>query len=269
MNYTLCFLFFLFCSNLSLTQEQFEWVKGVDYKIDSLSKWKADGLGNVYVFKNNVINKYDSLGVFKFSESQKNVGSIKDVLPVNAMKVLLFSEEQQMICSSDNTLTNYSGCIDLSSLDIEYATMVSSSSQPDKFWVFDQINYDLVLYSLLGTQSQKITNIKRTIGFNSIEYLKEHENKLFIYDKTIGLYLFDIYGSVINFYPILGATSIAVSNNLVLFQFENSMLIWDFKTNKELTLPLPIVGVKEIQKQEDVYYLQLKNKIYKYRLVLN
>ena len=74
------------------------WRLEGEYKIGKNEVWSTDILGNVYITDQKVIEKYDSTGVKKFSQSVKSFGKITEIRPVNTMKLVLFSEDQQILC---------------------------------------------------------------------------------------------------------------------------------------------------------------------------
>jgi hypothetical protein len=259
---------------ISFTQtKSFEWKKyPVSYQIDSLSDWQVDVLENVFIFQKNIIHKYDSVGVFKFSESQKRIGKIAELSPINAMKFWVFSEEQQLICSLDNTLTNLSDCIELGDLDCEYVTKITASSQPNKVWIFDQVNFNLLFYSISGTnQNQRITNLNQTLGLNQLDKMEEFENRLFLFDKEKGVYVLDIYGTLIQHFPIENATSVLLDSKFIAINHENKLKLFNYQGANLLEIPLPeeLKNVKEIKKVGDDYFFRVNNQLFKYRLVLN
>ena len=58
-NSYLCILFSFF-SIVIRAQEKFEWVERLSYKIDSLDIWTVDILGNTYISKKELIQKFTS-----------------------------------------------------------------------------------------------------------------------------------------------------------------------------------------------------------------
>jgi len=267
-------IFFLFIGSISIAQtKSFEWKKySVSYQIDSLSDWQVDLLENVFVFKKNIIQKYDSVGLLKFSESQKKIGEIVKLIPLNAMKIWLFSEEQQLICSLDNTLTNLFDCLELEDLECEYVTKIAASSQPNKVWIFDQVNYNLMFYSMNGTnQSQRITNLNQTLGLNQLEKIEEFENRLFLFDKEKGLYILDIYGTLIQHFPIENTSSVLLDSKFIAVNHGNKLKLIDYQGVNflEIDLPAELKNIQEIKKVGNNYFFRTKNQVLKYRLVFN
>ena len=266
-------IFFLFIGSISIAQKSFEWKKySVSYQIDSLSDWQVDLLENVFVFKKNIIQKYDSVGLLKFSESQKKIGKIAELIPLNAMKIWSFSEEQQLICSLDNTLTNLFDCLELADLECEYVTKIAASSQPNKVWIFDQVNYNLLFYSISGTnQNQRITNLNQTLGLNQLEKMEEFENRLFLFDKEKGVYILDIYGTLIQHFPIENASSVLLDSKFIAVNHGNKLKLIDYQGFNISEIPLPgeLKNIQEIKKVGNNYFFRTKNQVLKYRLVLN
>lgn len=271
MKYYKNLLFFSVIINsfLVFSQNKLNWKENYRYEIDSTYKWRVDGIGNIYAFRNNIISKYDSIGVFKFSESQKRFGTIQSISPVNAMKLIVFSEEQQLICTVDNTLTNYSNCKDLSGFEIQYATFLSASSRPNKLWVFDQLNSTLLLLNLNGEVEQKISNLNNTIGIENVNSLFEVNSKLYIYDSGKGMFSFDIYGSLLHFEDFRNAQSVVVDEKNIIYLKNNKLLFINLKSGEKREVILPLEGIKNFQKLANYYFFRRGNKIYKYQLDLD
>jgi len=82
--------------------------------------WNIDNLGNIYAIQNEVIVKFDSTGKQTFSQSIKSLGRISEIEPINSMKIVLFSEEQQNICFLDNTLSLNGNCKNFEEFDVHF-----------------------------------------------------------------------------------------------------------------------------------------------------
>ncbi len=259
----------IFASFVVLSQNEVNWTQKASFSIDSNDIWTIDVLGNTYITKKETIQKYDSLGKFKFSQSQKSSGRLSSIQTINTMKLVAFSEEQQEICFFDNTLTPYESCIDFEDYNISYASSVAVSSQPDKFWVYDQLNSRLHLLSLEQTdQAQEIENIKGML--NSIQLTSMFENNQFLYliDLNQGVFILDIYGSIVNFIKRKNFKSFQVDEQNYYFTQEDNLLIINKETNQETTLPLPFNGIFEFKKSINGYFFRSSKEIRKYHLFL-
>ena len=119
------------------------------YSIDnSIDYWVPDNVGNIYVYGSDILGKMSNGQLPSFSQSIKSVGEIEQILPVNALKTLLFSETQQQLCFIDNTLSINGSCIDLEEFNIQNALLCATSSRPNLIYVFDQINSTLFLIDI-------------------------------------------------------------------------------------------------------------------------
>lgn len=54
--------------------------------------WMVDGLDNFYLGELHKLVKYDSTGVLKFKQSVSGFGEIRQLVSINPMKLVYFSE---------------------------------------------------------------------------------------------------------------------------------------------------------------------------------
>ncbi|MDP4797489.1 MAG: hypothetical protein NWR50_01375 [Crocinitomicaceae bacterium] len=247
----------------------YTWTKQLELSIGENDNWSVDVLGNIYVTANRTIQKFDSLGMKKFSQSIKSLGHLKSLMPINTMKLLTFSEEQQLICVLDNTLTLSEECIDLSSFDIGNATMVAVSGQPDKVWVVDQLNSKLLLLSLGRTdQFQEIKNLQGILNISEIVAIQEVENELFLASSEGNIYRFDLYGSLINVHDMGEFSSFIIEGTSLVALNGDKLILHNSEDSSQLSVDLPIKGVKDIALSGNFFYFRTDNKILKFVLSL-
>ncbi len=256
----------IFISRIADAQN-YQWNEKLKINLDSSGIWNVDVLGNVYLTNKELLQKYDSIGVLKFSQSQKSIGRISSIQPINTMKVIVFSEEQQQFCILDNTLTQFEPCIDLMDNDIGNATSVVVSAQPDKFWVYDQLNSRLHLLSLGQTnQKQDIENLKGVLNSAQFSFVTEKNYQLFLVDSTKGVYVLDLYGSLVDLLDFKGVLSVS-ADETHLFLFQNTQLIIINKETKALIeIKLPDTEIIDFKKSGEFFYFRTPNQIKKYTL---
>ncbi len=256
-----------FCQGQDSTH--YTWTKQLELSIGENDNWSVDVLGNIYITANRTIQKFDSLGANKFSQSIKSLGHLKSLKPINTMKLLTFSEEQQLICVLDNTLTLSEECIDLSSFDIGNATMVAVSGQPDKVWVVDQLNSKLLLLSLGRTdQFQEIKNLQGILNISEIVAIQEVENELFLASSEGKIYRFDLYGSLINVHDMGEFSSFIIEGTSLVALNGDKLILHNSEDSSQLSVNLPIKGVKDIALSGNFFYFRTDNKILKFVLSL-
>jgi hypothetical protein len=261
--------FLIFVLHISNAQSDLNisWKLKDSLSCDSNAIWTVDWIGNLIIQQDGSINKYDTTGHKLFSQSIKKIGSLHSILPVNAMKIALFSEEQQSVCILDNTLTLSQECIDLDRYDIQWASCFSPSGQQEKIWVFDELNNRLLLISTNNTsQFQEIKNVRGILNSTSILEIEEFENRLFVKEDQGRLFEFDIYGSLVDVYDVEGVIDFEFRNGKVVFLDENQkqfILVDDYS---EIRFDLPIHNVRKFKISGSYFFLQTVDKILKYEV---
>lgn len=259
------------CSSLGLTQETAfpSWEKVNELSIGKDEVWAVDGIGNIIMTNKKVIQKYDSTGQKVFTQSIKSIGKITKIDPVNTMKIVLFSSDQQQFCTMDNTLTLAEKCIDFSDFEIDNAIEIATSSQPDKLWVLDQLNSTLFLLSLSASnQNQEVKNLNGILNLKIVESLLEIDNYLFLSDLNSTIYQFDLYGTLINSFETETFSDFKVfANNLIILS-NDSLEFISLTEKKSEILALPLKDVFKFYQSNGLFYFQSENKLSTYRLIL-
>lgn len=251
-------------------QDSYSWELVNSYKINNGETWAVDLLENIYISNGEMIHKYDSTGNRIFSQSIKSLGNAKTVIPINSMKLLHFSEEQQTICYFDNTLSFLDDCIDLSIEGINSAELICASYQPNKVWVVDNLNLTLHLLSLSNKQqSQIVRNLRGILDINNITQIIESENMLFLLDITKGIYILDLYASLIEFIDQKNILQIDVNETTIFTLSDTNLFIKNYFTTDELSINLPMNGIFELKYKNDFFYFRVNQRVYKYKLQLN
>jgi hypothetical protein len=264
MRYFLFFLVFIPCS--AAAQDYIKW--NFEWKTDSLSNpvWNVDPFGNLIVSEKDKLKKFDSLGTQKFVQSNKYFGAISSVDPSNPMKTLVFSEQQQLIGYVDNTLSKQQENIELSAFDLSYVTMVSTSGQPDKFWVYDQDNSVIVLISKNVQQRQRIENISGLLGCKDIVQLFETENNLYLIDKQRGIYQFDIYGTLVFHWENVGILCAEVEGKFAYLLKSDKLQVINLSNQEIVNFPLPVGEFSMFKKVQNHFYFGTNSNIQRYSI---
>ena len=258
------YLAFLSASMLS-AQDSLAWHFYGEIPIASNDTWSVDVLENIYVVSDKNLTKYDSTMKVSFTQSIKSLGRLSACEPMNTMKVITFSEEQQSVCVLDNTLTLSETCIDLSLYDVFNATQIAVSSQPDKLWVFDQLNSRLLLLSLGSVkQSQDVGNMQGITGIGEIVKMEENQNELYISDRLGQIFVFDLYGTLKWAIGKSEMNDFTVHDGYLVRIVGDKIMIHKGGEEKLDPRNLPTVGIKEIHISSGFYYFRTADKILKY-----
>ncbi|MBL1280125.1 MAG: hypothetical protein COA33_007630 [Fluviicola sp.] len=266
------FLLTFLTPNTTFAQDSvsYSWENKGVIEITESETWALDAFDNLYISDDGIINKYDSDGTLMFSQSIKSLGRMTQMVLINTMKLVHFSEEQQTLCYFDNTLSPMDDCIDLAEEDIINASLVCSSDQPNKIWVLDNLNLTLNLLSLDGlNQSQQIKNLKGILDMDNIVQMKEIGNRLYLLDKSKGIYVFDMYGSLLEFIEEKSIQHFEVVGSTLFTLIDNSLHIHAIDYDDFILVNLPIDGVIELKAENEIFYLRTKNIVHKFKLVFN
>lgn len=260
-------LFILSSFQLIAQNDSLSWKKGFEKEIGVNEIWTNDVIGNLYITRKNIIEKYDSTGRLLFSQSIRSIGKIKEMAPINAMKLAVFSEDQQSLCILDNTLSLSEKCSDLSDFDIELGVHFAVSAQTDRIWVLDQPNSRLLLVSLGRTAtSQEVKNLKGVLEINDVLDITEYNNDLYLTDRGKGVFRFDRYGSFIDLYSTEDCEHVSVVDGNMLTLCSGQITITELQSGKKVTLPVPIDGIKSFRNYGNSFWFRTENKVINYHL---
>ena len=266
---TILFVYFIFFVNHSqiiiedTEEKNFTFLKAV-------SVWNIDELQNLYLIQGSTLIKCDSSGKQLFSQSIKSIGNVAQIEPINALKIAVFSEEQQSICLFDNTLTLNGECNYLDKFGIRNAKLISRSNRPNLFWIYDQFNSTLLLIDIISNKTiQKVDNIKGLIlkgeEENEVEKIQEFNNHLYIFDSKETIYEFDQLMTLSREFKY-HSKKIAFWENQLIEMEGNKTWITSL-INKEIkTYTSTDRNPKDIKIKGKFLYMNIENKILRFAL---
>ena len=266
---TILFVYFIFFVNHSqiiiedTEEKNFTFLKAV-------SVWNIDELQNLYLIQGSTLIKCDSSGKQLFSQSIKSIGNVAQIEPINALKIAVFSEEQQSICLFDNTLTLNGECNYLDKFGIRNAKFIARSNRPNLFWIYDQFNSTLLLIDIFSNKTiQKVDNIKGLIlkgeEENEVEKIQEFNNHLYLFDSKETIYEFDQLMTLSGEFK-KHSKKIAFWDNQLIEMEGNKTWITSL-INKEIkTYTSTDRNPKDIKIKGKFLYMNIENKILRFAL---
>ena len=266
---TILFVYFIFFVNHS--QIIIEDTEEKNYTfLKAFSVWNIDELQNVYLIQGNTLIKCDSSGKQLFSQSIKSIGNVAQIEPINALKIAVFSEEQQSICLFDNTLTLNGECNYLDKYGIRNAKLIARSNRSNLFWIYDQFNSTLLLIDIISNKTiQKVDNIKGLIlkgeEENEVERIQEFNNHLYLFDSKETIYEFDQLMTLSGEFK-KHSKKIAFWDNQLIEMEGNKTWITSL-INKEIkTYTSTDRNPKELKIKGKFLYMNIENKILRFAL---
>lgn len=234
--------------------------------INPSQEWVLDEWGQLYQWKENSLSVRNEQTGQLFQESFKYFGQISGVYPLNGLRSLIFSEEQQMIGILDNTLQLKGSSINLSEQGFEFVTAIASSARPDFIWLFDQYRERLILFNINTAKAVQIIDncfggIKdlQLVGF--FEYQQNlicllSDGRYFEFDRNLTL-----------------VKKLTLTPDLTLFGYQNEIWLqnqnWIEKLKPSIhssRIELPIQNYQQLQILQDQFYFQQGQKIKVFRL---
>lgn len=264
-------LLFVVISGYSSAQDslKYSWHEMGEINIGEESFFTVDQLNNVFYTKDRSLYKVDSVFKTKFKQSIKSLGESRQIVAVNSMKLVHFSWQQQTLCFFDNTLTQTEDCIDLFDVGLNNVTQIASSTRPNRLWVYDEVNSVLTLLNTDDvTASVQLVNLSGLLEVDSCARIMERDNKLFFFDPTNGVYIFDQFGSLIDKVDIKGVKAIEVHHGSLLMLKENVLVSRDLDSGDSFEMKLPESNVSAIVVRENFFYLRSGEIVHKFRLQL-
>ena len=259
-------LLFLFAPFFCWSQDSIAWKLHWELKELTSPIWNIDAFGNIILAEKDNIRKLDSTGRQLFVQSSKNLGVISSIDPSNPMKTLVFSEQQQIVSYIDNTLSKQQEIIELDEFELSYVTLIATSAQPDKFWIYDQDNSKIVLISKNELQRQRIENTQGLLGCKDILQLFEHEKYLYLIDKQKGIFQFDMYGTLTNRWEISGINWLQIEGNYAYFLSDGSMQIYHLNDLTSTTFQIPKDNYLRFKKHGNSFVFSTLEGLEKYSI---
>lgn len=135
------------------------------------------------------------------SFSAQLYGGISSFDALNPFKILVFSEAFQKIYYLDHRLTMLSETLSLSALGFGDVSCVCASAYGG-FWVFDRWQQRLTRVNAQGqtiaaSEAFPVLDLKNVLPCS----IREKGDRLYVFDRDSGAYLFDLFGAYITSDP--------------------------------------------------------------------
>jgi hypothetical protein len=160
----------------------------------------------------------------------------------------------------------HKGLKDLGKYDIAYATHISYSAQSNRYWVFDGDNSKLFLMDETLQRPQVIENLSGSLGGLNVNQLMEIENRLLIYDQSKGVYLFDIYGSLIDFIAFTDGLATYLTKDYLYYITSEDLVRLSLRSRREVRKKLPESNIVKFRVLGNYIFFQTDTHLKKYLL---
>lgn len=224
---------------------------------------EIDNFGNIYAINDLEIVKYNSVGVLQKKFSTKRYGKIEYVDASNPLKILVYYKDFQQLLFIDNQLTASSPMISLETIGYEQASVVCSSAN-NSFWLYDKQNNELLRFDAELKPIVKTGNIKRILDVDiKPNFMKEHNNYLYLNSPEEGILVFDIYGTFYKTIPLKNLKKFMVVNGDIFYYENKTLKQYQSQSFNTIEKQFPDTLVKNVFWQNDKFY-----KVYQDSLIV-
>jgi hypothetical protein len=189
-------------------------------------------------------------------------GEIKSIDVTNALKILVFYKESNVIIFLNQQLAPIAGSIDI--YDIADAeAMVACASLESEFWIYSNETQSVMLFDKQLQMVQESQNLSSWIRKDTIQQIKEQNQRLYLtlFNRIIVL---DIFGSYITTIHFKNAQYLKLNTDNISYLFDNKMVVYGLKQKdilKELQIPFDR-RIKHIFYQNGKMYLISDNNLF-------
>jgi len=231
----------------------------------------TDHLFNVYyINEKQEIIQYNYVDSTQRSYSNKQFGKPTLIDASNALKVMIFYADYNIVVLLDNNLAELS-VIKLSNNinnNNYQPTAICKESESDFIWMYDDLRRKLIKLDESGNSDAESEAFDQLFNFSIQEpKLFSVNNKLYLYTTTQGLLVFDNYANYIYTISEISKTPDQVNERFYLCTLENEISLYIFQSQFELLLPLPEINSLQTNLVGDKIFLRSPDHITIYQVI--
>ena len=198
----------------------------------------VDNFSNFYTASNNGILKFSPEGKFLNRYEEFKYGKIGMLDVSNPMKILVFYPDFMTVVTMDKFIAPIN-TYNFFQLGYQNISAVASSTD-GRIWFYDNIDFRLKKIDEAGKtflESQQL-NVLLEKAPNP-NFMIERDRKVYLNDTSIGIMVFDIFGSYSKTIPLKGLTKFQVLQDEIVYFKDNQLNSYNPLTLELKSLPLP------------------------------
>ena len=221
-----------------------------------------DRLDNIYLTdKKNNVHQFHATGRLVNTYSPPRTGHIGNIEAWNAMKVMLFYDDQQQITLLDRFLNNIA-TIRLRDITNNALVKVATTTADEKIWLFNESDFSLLKYDPNTSEITSTTELNLTFDRKKtdIRYIREYQNMVYLVDKTTGIYVFDNLGNYKKTLPFAELSYIGFKGDELYFLSGGKLHFFNLYSFAERTYDVPPVPLyRQVLVGQELVYLLSEN----------
>ena len=231
-----------------------------EYKLDSIIPVKADlittdNLGNFYVVRNDLVEKYSSTGTLLYTFSNKSLGRISHIDVSNPMKPLLFYREQAQAVFLDNMMAVSGSPLRFAEEEFPDLQLLAVSRE-NGLWIFTSQHSELLRLNDQRQITHRTGNLRQVLGMTiSPNYLLEYNNKVYLNSPSEGILIFDVFGTYYKTIPVKQLQSFQVQDENIIYHKDGKLHSYNIKTLETQEFPLPDSTALFVRVEKEKLYM--------------
>ncbi len=227
----------------------------------------TDNLQNIYIAtEKGQVLKYNKNGEKLYEYNNNRLGQIGKIDAANPFVLLLYYPDFQLIILLDRTMSEIKkiSLFDLGILEPRAIAMANDNH----IWLFDQVSAVLKKVHQAGQVLFESRNLNQILGQNIRPvFMLERHNQLFLSDPENGLFIFDIFGQLLQKIPIKGIRQFQAFENQLIYAQEGQLhsIILDVLKKNRIRLPSEKNEIQDVNIQGNLMFIAQKEciKVYK------
>jgi hypothetical protein len=204
-----------------------------------LDAFTTDDLGNLYTVKGNELDLYDRTGAHRAHNSLLTFGSISRIDGFSSMKPMIFSRTQGQLAVLDNTLSVQGSPINLPAAGFSAISAACMGVQ-NRYWLYDEREAALVRVDAQLRPVARSGRLDQVLGvLPHPTWMEETDERLYLVDPDLGVFVFDLFGTPLRTLPITGARRVQVRSGAVWYVAQGALMRYDLLDLRTELVPWP------------------------------
>jgi hypothetical protein len=98
--------------------------------------------------------------------------------------------------------------------------------------------------------------------------MKEEGNQLYLFDGLAKIYVFDLYGSLLDVFDVPMAEKVEVNNEEIFVMMKGSVSRFRIEDKSLEKIEAPVSGVTDFQWVNSIFFFRVTDELLKFRLYL-
>ena len=234
----------------------------------------TDSFGQLYIYANNSLKKYNKNGILLSIFSDQSNGKISSIDVSDPYILLLFYQDLNRIVFLDDRLAPIGSPIDLDNLEIFNVSTVCKSKN-FAVWIYDRFDDRLIQYGFNPKGIMQELKLDPLNLEKEVIFMVESGNHLYL-NTGKQLILFDQYGSYIKSFqsenlsdPWQIQKAFQIRNNHVIYFRDKQLFINSINEAETDTIHIDFVeDIKNVLIESDQLYIQKTDSVFIYEKTL-